>query len=89
MRRREREAQQEAEREALRRSIADRIARGGELDADQRSQLREEVEQAYDHWSPEARELKEQLDELDRQPADTADGDRATEPEEVAEPQSP
>jgi hypothetical protein len=79
--------EREAEREALRRSIADRIARGGELDADERSQLREEVEQAYDYWSPEARELKEQLDELDRQAADTAHGRRAAEAEEVAEPE--
>jgi ParB/RepB/Spo0J family partition protein len=78
--------QREAEREALRRSIADRIARGGELDADERAQLREEVEQAYDYWSPAARELKEQLDELDRQAADAADGDRPAEAEEVAEP---
>jgi ParB/RepB/Spo0J family partition protein len=80
--------ERDAEREALRRSIADRIARGGELDAYERSQLREDVEQAYAYWSPEARNLTEQLDELDRQPADTGDGDRATEPEEVAEPQS-
>ena len=79
--------EREAEREALRRSIADRIGRGGELDADERSQLREEVEQAYDYWSPEARELREQLDELDRQAADAADGARAEEAEEVAEPQ--
>ena len=77
----------EAERVALRRSIADRIARGGELDADEHSQLREEVEQAYDYWSPEARELKEQLDELDRQVADAAHGRRASEAKEVAEPE--
>ena len=79
--------EREAEREALRRAIADRIARGGELDADERSQLREEVDQAYEYWSPEARALKEQLDELDRQPAEAADGDREAEAEEVAEPE--
>jgi hypothetical protein len=72
--------QREAEREALRQSIADRISRGA-LDAEERAQLREDVEQAYDYWSPEAREITERLDELDREPADPAES------EEVAEPQ--
>jgi ParB/RepB/Spo0J family partition protein len=73
--------QREAEREALRQSIPDRISRGSALDADERAQLREDVEQAYDYWSPEHREITEQLDELDREPADPAES------EEVAEPQ--
>jgi hypothetical protein len=79
--------QQEAEREALRRSIADRIARSGAFDADERAQLREDVARAYGHWSPEAREIEEQLDELDRQAADPADAGNPAESEEVNEEQ--
>jgi hypothetical protein len=76
--------QREAQRDALRRSIADRIARGTELDADERAQLREEIGQAYDYWSPEARELNQQLDELDRQASEPADGDSDTPTEDQA-----
>ena len=68
--------QREAERQALRQSITDRIARGAELDAEERSQLRDDIGQAYDRWSPEARDLTDQLDELDRQ-ATEADSETA------------
>jgi hypothetical protein len=70
--------QREAERQALRESITDRIATGAELDAEERSQLRDQIGQAYDSWSPEARDLTDQLDELDRQASEAADSETAT-----------
>jgi hypothetical protein len=79
--------QQEAEREAFRRSIAERIARGSELDADERAQLREEIEQTFGRYSPQTRELNDQLDELDQQTADAADGESPTEAEKESEQQ--
>jgi hypothetical protein len=66
--------EQEAEPVNLRQSIADRLARGGQLDAEERSQLREEIERAYGRYAPQAYELNEQLDELDRE-ANEAAGD--------------
>jgi hypothetical protein len=70
--------QQEAEREGLRRSIAELIAGASELDADERAQLREEIERAYGPCSPEAHELNDQLDELERAASEAADGEHAT-----------
>ncbi|HEY6775028.1 MAG TPA: hypothetical protein VI122_00790, partial [Thermoleophilaceae bacterium] len=64
-----------------------RISRGSELDAEERAQLREDVEQAYDYWSPQAREITEQLDELCHEATDPAAADDLAESEEVAEPQ--
>jgi hypothetical protein len=64
--------EQEAELVILRESIAERLARGGELDPEQRSQLREEIERAYGRYTPQAYELNEQLDELDREASEAA-----------------
>ena len=64
--------QQQAELVILRESIAERVARGGELDAEERSQLREEIERAYGRYTPHAHELNEQLDELDREASEAA-----------------
>jgi hypothetical protein len=66
--------EQEAELVILRESIADRLARGGELDTEERSQLREEIERAYGRYTPQAYDLTEQLDEFDRE-ASEAPGD--------------
>lgn len=52
----------------LRESIADRVARGGELDVEERSQLREEIERAYGRYTPHAHELNE----LDREAGEAA-----------------
>jgi hypothetical protein len=56
----------------LRESIAERLARGGEFDAEGRSQLREEIERAYGRFTPQAYELEDQLDELDREASGAA-----------------
>jgi hypothetical protein len=64
--------QREAELVILRESIAERLARGGELDAEERSQLREEIERAYGRYTPQAFELNEQLGELDRESSEAA-----------------
>jgi hypothetical protein len=72
--------QREAERDALRQSIAERITRASELDAEERSQLREEIEQAYGRYSPQAYELHEQLDELDRGANEPPDGEEVSAP---------
>jgi ParB/RepB/Spo0J family partition protein len=76
--------QQEAEREARRQSITDRIARGSELDAEERCQLREEIEQAYGRWSAQADELNQQLDELDREASKPRDGETVPADQESA-----
>jgi hypothetical protein len=80
--------QKEAERDAFRRSIAERIARGSELDAEERSQLREEIEQTIGRYSPQAHDLVEQLDELEREATEAAHGDVEGEAREVVDGQA-
>jgi ParB/RepB/Spo0J family partition protein len=79
--------EKEAEREALRRSITERIARGSELDTEELSQLREEIQQAYGRYTPQAHELCERLDELERQPSEQVDAETEASAEEIAEAQ--
>jgi ParB/RepB/Spo0J family partition protein len=84
---RAKQREEKAEREQLRRSIAERIANGDKLDAEERSQLREEIAQAYRPYSPEARELYQQLDDLDAAAAEHEHADADVEAEgEVSEP---
>jgi hypothetical protein len=80
--------EQEAERELLRRSIAERVANADELDIDERSQLRDEIERAYRPYSSEAHELCERLDELDdgAREAEHGDGECSPDGEEAGEP---
>jgi ParB/RepB/Spo0J family partition protein len=80
--------QKEAERDAFRRSIAERIARGSELDAEERSQLREEIEHTIGRYSPQAHDLVEQLDELEREATEAAHGDVEGEAQEVVDGQA-
>jgi hypothetical protein len=74
-----------AEQEALRQSIAERIANAGELDGEERAQLREEIERAYGGYSPEAFEFNGQLDELDRAVSEATDDDTGSDGEEAPE----
>ena len=59
----------------LRTSITERITPGHELDGEESAQLREEIIRARGRWSPEANDLDERVDELEREAEEAAHAD--------------
>ena len=56
----------------LRTSITERVTLGHELDGEESAQLREEIIRARGRWSPEANDLNQRVDELDREAEEAA-----------------
>lgn len=71
--------EEDRRRQELERSVTERLERTAELTPDERSQLREDLEEAWGPYSPKAWEARRQLDQLESEPADV-DGDSEVSP---------